>query len=423
MNKKFIGVIAASILFAACGQHGEQAAKADILKADLDTTVSPAEDFFDYANGGWMKKNPIPADETSWGIAQLVQQELYNRLLHINEDAAGKHAKSGVTQQIGDFWATAMDTVAIEKAGIEPLKAELAKINALQTPKDVMTQAVHMHTYGVGVFFDEGVSQDSKNSDAEAYYMTQGGIGLPNRDYYFNTDPRTTKIREAYPHYVATMFKLMGVDSNEANKKAAAVVALEAKLAGASRKLEALRDPYANYNKMAISALPKLSPNIDWSTYLKEIGVAHVDSVIIGQPEFYKELDKVISSENIQTLKDYMAFDLVRTFAPYMSKPFVDANFEFYSGIIRGAKQQRPRWKRVLDAEEHAMGEALGQLFAKEYFNEKAKKRYEDIVENVRSAYKARMEKLTWMSDSTKQRAYVKLATLKKKVGYPDKWK
>jgi len=423
MNKKFIGAVAASILFAACGHHAETTAKTDILKADLDTTVSPAEDFFDYANGGWMKKNPIPADETSWGIAQLVQKELYDRLLHINNDAVSKHATSGVTQQIGDFWATAMDTVAIEKAGIEPLKEELAKINALQTPKDVMTQAAHMHTYGVGVFYDEGVSQDSKNSDAEAYYMTQGGIGLPNRDYYFNTDPRTTKIREAYPHYVATMFKLMGVDSNEAAKKATAVIALETKLASASRKLEALRDPYANYNKMAISQLPKLSPNIDWSTYLKEMGVSHVDSVIIGQPEFYKELDKVISSENIQTLKDYMAYDLVRTYAPYMSKPFVDANFDFYSGILRGAKQQRPRWKRVLDAEEHAMGEALGQLFAKEYFNEKAKKRYEDIVENVRSAYKARMEKLDWMTDSTKQKALHKLAAITKKVGYPDKWK
>jgi putative endopeptidase len=293
----------------------------------------------------------------------------------------------------------------------------------MQTPKDVMAQAAHMHTYGVGVFYDEGVAQDEKNSDMNAYYMSQGGIGLPNRDYYFKTDERTTKIRNAYPAYVATIFQLMGIDSNQAKQKAVSVIALETKLAQASRKLEDLRDPYKNYNKMAITSLNKISPAIDWPLYLKTMGVKNIDSVIIGQPEFYKELDKVISTENMQTLKDYMSFHLVRSFAPYLSTPFADANFNFYSKLLRGAKEQRPRWKRVLDAEEGSMGEALGQLFVRDYFSEAAKKRYEDMVENVRNAYKARMEKLTWMSDSTKQKALHKLASIKKKVGYPDKWK
>lgn len=426
MNKKFIAYAAIATFFAACNQpikKQEEKPKEDIITADMDTTVKPGDDFFEYANGGWIKRTPIPGDEAAWGIGELVQKELYTRLQKINNDAAQKDAKSGVTQQIGDFWRTGMDSTAAEKSGIAPLNDELAKIAALKTKEDVMAQAAHMHTYGVGVFFDEGVSQDAKKSDVEAYYMSQGGLGLPNRDYYFNKDERTTKIRDAYPGYIASLFKLMGVDSNQANEKAKNVVALETKLAQQSRTLDALRDPYKNYNKMAISQLHTISPTIAWPAYLQQMGVQHVDSVIVGQPEFYKQLDKVIASTDIQTLKDYMAYNLMRSFGSYLSQPFVDANFNFYSKLIRGVQEQRPRWKRVLDAEEGAMGEALGQLFVKEYFNDKAKARYNQLVENVRTAYKARMEKLDWMSDSTKQKAIHKLMAIKKKVGYPDKWK
>jgi putative endopeptidase len=286
-----------------------------------------------------------------------------------------------------------------------------------------MAYVAYAHENGIGLFFGEGVSQDAMNSEVMAYYLSQGGLGLPNRDYYFNTDERTTKIRNAYPAYVAKMLSLMGNDTAAAKTKAAAIIAIETKLAQASRKLEDLRDPYKNYNKMAISQLKTMSPTIDWPTTLQQMGVKSVDSVIVGQPEFYKQLDKVISTENLQNLKDYMAFHFVRSMAGYLSKPFVDANFDFYSKMIRGAQAQKPRWKRALSAEEGAMGEALGQLFAKEYFNEKAKKRYEDMVENVRNAYKARIEKLDWMTDSTKKKALAKLATITKKVGYPDKWK
>lgn len=424
MNKKFIGTFAIVALLGACkSSDNKDASKGDILVSNMDSTANPADDFFEYANGGWIKKNPIPAEETGWGIANLVQNELFDRLKKINEAAVSKKATSGTDQQIGDFWFSVMDTVSIEKEGINPLKAELDKINSLQNTKDLMAYVADAHSKGVGLFFGEGVSQDAKASDVMAYYMNQGGIGLPNRDYYFNTDERTIKIRNAYPGYITTMFTLMGVDSIEAKKKAAAILAIETKLAKASRKLEDLRDPYANYNKMAISDMKKMSPGIDWPSVLTQMGVKSVDSIIIGQPEFYKELDKVITGENIQNLKDYMCFHLVRSEAAYLSKPFVEANFNFYSKLIRGAQEMRPRWKRALSAEEEAMGEALGQLFAKEYFNEKAKKRYEDMVENVRSAYKARMEKLDWMTDSTKKKALAKLATITKKVGYPDKWK
>ena len=370
-----------------------------------------------------MKRNSIPADETAYGIGELVEKELRNKLLKINEEALKRGDKTGPGQQIGDFWYSAMDTASIEKNGIEPLRPELDKIAAIKTKEDVLTVAAHMHTYGANVFFDEGVSQDPKHSDVEAYMMSQGGLGMPNRDYYFKTDARTLKVRTAYPVYIARMFTLMGVDNKQAEEKAKAILAMETKLAAASRELAALRDPISNYNKKAISHLQDMSPDIAWPKYLDLMGVKHVDSVIVGQPEFYTALGRVITETDIQTLKDYMDFHLVATFASALSKPFVDANFDFYSKTIHGAQEQHPRWRRSLDAEEGAIGEELGQLFVKEYFDATAKARYEQIVENVRNAYKARMEKLDWMSDSTKQKAIHKLMSIHKKVGYPDKWK
>lgn len=425
MNRKLILLLAAAVGFSACTNQEKKRSetKKDIITANIDSTVSPADDFFEYAEGGWIKKNPIPADQTSWGIGYLVQEELYERLRKINEEALREKASSGTGQKIGDFWYSGMDTVSIEKEGIRPLKPEIDRINQASGPKEIMSVAAHLHSIGVGVFFSDFVSQDAKKSDEMAYYLYQGGIGMPNRDYYFNMDERTKAIRDAYPAFVAEILRLTGFPEEEAKSKAQSVIALEIRLAKASRKLEDLRDPYANYNKKAISQLRTLSPSIDWPAHLQEMGVKNIDSVIVGQPGFYKALDQIIQSEDLRTLKDYMIFHLVRSYAPYLSSSFVNAHFDFYSKKIRGAEAQKPRWKRVLDAEENVMGEALGQLFAREYFNEKAKKRYEEIVENVRNAYKHRIENLTWMTDSTKEKALHKLAAIRKKVGYPDKWK
>jgi putative endopeptidase len=422
MNKQILGVVALA-LAASCQPIQEKPAKDDALASHLDTTVNPANDFFDYANGGWIKRNPIPGDESNWGVGELVQKELYEKLRTINEEAEKRADKTGSGQQIGDFWHSAMDSAAIEQNGISPLKPELDKIAAMQTKADVMTQAAHMHEYGAGVFFSEGVGQDSKNSEVMAYGMNQGGLGLPNRDYYFNTDPRTTGIRNAYPGYITTVLTHMGIDSVTAKAKAAKIIEFETGLAKASRKLEDLRDPYKNYNKYAISQLNKMSPSTDWPNMLKIIGVKNVDSVIVGQPEFFSALDKLIAKTDMQTLKDYMSFHLVREYSSYLSKPFFDASFNFYGKTIRGAKEPRPRWKRALDVEQGVIGESLGKLFVKEYFSDKAKARYENMVENVRTAYKHRIEKLDWMTDSTKQKAIHKLMAIKKKVGYPDKWK
>jgi putative endopeptidase len=395
----------------------------DILAENIDTTINPADDFFAYANGFWLKHNPIPGDETSWGIGQLVNEEIYSRKLKINEAAAAKSNAKGIDQQIGDFWKAAMDTVAIEKQGLSPLQAELTAIQNTTDLPSLLNQAAKMHAYGVGVFFGEGVSQDAKNSELMSYQLWQGGLGLPSRDYFFNTDERSVKIKIAYTPYVKTIFTLMGTESSVADNKAQAIVAFEEALAKNSRKLEALRDPYANYNKMSIAELNKLTSAINWQSIIATIGLKKVDTIIVGQPEFLVALNALLKSTDIQTLKDYMSFHLVNDYASYLSAAFANAKFDFYGKVIRGAKAQRPRWKRVLDAEEGAMGEALGQLFAKEYFNETAKKRYEDMVENVRDAYKARIEKLTWMTDSTKQKALAKLSAITKKVGYPEKWK
>ena len=424
MNKLFPGVVALAVMAASCNPSApKQDAKADILAAHLDTTVRPNDDFFAYANGGWMKNNPIPNEETTFGVGELVQRELNEKLRHISEEAEKKGEKSGSGQQIGDFWHSAMDSAGIEKNGIEPLKAELDKIAAIKTPKDVMMQAAHMHTYGAGVFFGEGVGQDEKNSSVMAYGMQQGGLGMPSRDYYFNTDARAMKVRNAYPVFITRIFTNMGIDSVQAKKKAAAIIALETAMAKSSRKLEDLRDPYKNYNKFAISQLTKIAPHTEWPTYIAVIGVKNIDSVIVGQPEFYTALDKLINTTDVQTLKDYLTFHLISSFSSCLSKPYFDASFDFYNKTIRGQKEPRPRWRRALDAEQGAIGESLGQLFVKEYFTPKAKERYEQMVENVRSAYKNRIQKLDWMSDSTKQKAISKLNSIKKKVGYPDKWK
>ncbi len=424
--RQLIAAITIATIFAACNnathQSEDNKTKEDILKAHVDTSIHPGDDFFVFANGRWIKENPIPSDETSWGIADLVDNELYTRKLAICE-AAAKKSQTPIEAMIGNFWQSGMDTIAINKEGIQALREELSAISALETAEQITSYTAQMHRYGVGVFYSEGVGQDAKSSDVMAYYISQGGLGLPNRDYYFNTDVRTAKIRDAYPSYIAKLFGLMGDDTATAKTKALAVVAFETKLAKASRKLEDLRDPYRNYNKMSLEALNKNYPNSQWAATLKAIGVQQVDSVIVGQPEFLQALNTLIKTEKVATMKDYMAFHLMSNFSPFLSDDFASANFDFYSKLIRGAKEMRPRWKRVLDAQERAMGEAIGQLFVKEYFSEKAKKRYEDMVENVRNAYRARIEKLDWMTDSTKQKALVKLAGITKKVGYPDTWK
>ncbi len=420
--KKISGFFIACTFLFSCSNNDTKP-KTDLLASNLDTTVSPADDFFMYANGGWIKKTPMPESESGWGIGNLVQDEIYNRLKKINENAVAEKAADGtVSQKIGDFWQSAMDTVALDKAGLSALKDDIAKIDAIQDAAGLLTVAADLKQKGVNCLFNDYVGQDDKNSESMAYKLDQGGLGMPNRDYYFKTDDRTVKVRKAFQDYLVKTFKQFGNDSATAQLNATAVYSLETKLANASRKLEDLRDPYLNYNKMDIATLTKTAANINWADFFKNTGITKIDSVIVGQPEFYTALSNEIKNTSIADWKNYLKFHLVQSNSGYLDKTSFD-NFFAYRQSLSGAKEPRPRWKRVLDAEEGAMGEALGQLFVKEYFNETAKKRYTDMVEAVRDALKERITKLSWMTDSTKQKAFAKLAKISKKVGYPDKWK
>jgi putative endopeptidase len=408
---------------AACQNNDTKPPRPDVVAANMDTTVKPGDDFFLYTNGGWIKNNPIPDEESRWGIGNMVNEELYKRVLTINEKAVADSATGGNSKKLSDFWLSAMDTTFIEQTGIKPLQPELDKINALQDIPSLMQLIADWEVKGISPAFSAFIFQDAKNSEQMALYLYQGGLGLPNRDYYFNTDARTTNIRTEYVKHLAKMFQLLGDDTTTAANNATTVMKLETRLAKVSRKLEALRDPYANYNKFAVTDLKKLTPAVDWKAWMTNIGAGKVDSVIVGQPEFYKELQAVLTTVPLNDWKTYLRWNLVNESAQYLSTPFANQDFEFYSKTIRGVKKQRPRWKRVLDTQKGVMGELVGQLFVKEYFNETAKKRYSDMVEAIRTALKDRINKLDWMSDSTRQKALHKLATMKKKVGYPDKWK
>ena len=270
-----------ALVLLACNHSGMED-KTDFLAADIDTTVSPANDFFSYANGGWIKKNPIPDAESSWGLGNLVQDEIYDRLKKVNADAVDQKAtEQSTTQQIGDFWYSAMDSAGIEKNGLIPLQPELDSISASRTLEDLAQETAAIHNIGINVLFADYVDQDAKNSETMVYELAQGGLGLPNRDYYFKTDEKTVNVRKAFTEYLFRTFKQLGSDSATATKKASAVLELETRLAKASRKLADLRDPYKNYHKMDLASLQKLSPHFNWSIYLHRIGISKLDSVVV----------------------------------------------------------------------------------------------------------------------------------------------
>ncbi|MGI4833785.1 MAG: M13 family metallopeptidase [Janthinobacterium lividum] len=408
------------------GPSAGTAGKPDVLQAALDTTVAPGDDFFTYANGTWLQHHPIPASESSWGIGREVQNEVYAQLRTISQQAAGARAAAGSAQQkIGDFWAVGLDSARADKLGAQPIQPELARIAALKLPGDVPGEIARLVPLGVNALVGPNVQQDAKHSDQMALSLWQAGLGLPNRDYYFNTDARTTKIRAQYLRHVANTFKLLGQDSAAAKASAAKVMALETALAKSSRKLEALRDPYANYHKMTPAQLDKLTPglSVSWQTWLGQMGVPAQDSVIVGQPEFYQTAGQLLITKPLADWQAYLSWQVAHRFSPTLSQAFADENFHFYGTILRGATAQRPRWKRVLDMEERALGDDLGQLFVKEYFKPEAKERYQKLVANIVSSFSEHIQRLDWMSDTTKRTAEAKLRQITRKVGYADKWK
>lgn len=393
----------------------------DPLVTNRDTLVNPADDFFKYANGGWFKKNPIPSTEQSNGIFRTIADTINNQIKQICEKSAlDESAQVGSNKQkIGDFYASGMDSIAINKAGISPLKSEFAKIDAIKDIPTLVTSIAHLHTIGASPAFSFYVGQDDKISTKYALFLGQGGLGLGNRDYYFNTDEQTVKIRTEYVKHLQAMLKLIG--QNEAG--ATSIMKLETDLAKASRKLEDLRDPVKNYNKMTVASLGKITSNINWNSIFPVLGVAKADSVIVGQPEFYKALNTFVKSYSIDDWKTYLKWDLVNSYAPYLNSTIEKQNFKFYSTVMNGVAKQKPRWKRVVGQTDGYLGELIGQVYVAEYLPKGSKEKLLEIGNNIRDVYADHIKKLDWMSAATKVKALNKLSKIVMKVGYPDKWK
>lgn len=395
----------------------------DVVASNVDTTVNPAEDFFAFANGAWLAAHPIPASESRWGIGNVLQEDIYLKMRQVSENAAKANATKGSAEQkIGDFWSAGMDSSAVEANGLKPIQPELDLITAINSVPALVDAVVALRKGGLSPLYSSYVYQDEKQSDKNALYMYQGGLGLPDRDYYFNKDARTGNIRKSYKEHLAKMLVLLGEPEKTATQKADRVFEIESFLASKHRRLEDLRDPHANYNKMTIAELGKLSPSLGWTKNIAAMGFT-TDTVIVGQPEFFQQLEAALKKFGIDDWKNYLRYQLVTEVASYLPASFSEENFNFYGVVLSGAKEQRPRWKRVLDAQEDALGEALGQLFVKSFFPETAKKRYSDMVEAVRVAFDEQIEELDWMTPETKTQTKAKLKRVSKKVGYPDKWK
>jgi putative endopeptidase len=391
----------------------------DVVAKNVDTTISPDEDFFLFAVGKWIKENPIPNAYSNWGIGNLVQEQIWKQLKEINENEAKKETK------IGNFYKAAMDSISIEKQGIKALEKELNWISSIQNMEQLAEITAYLHQISVPVFFDFGIYQDLVNSEKNIIYLYQGGLGLPNRDYYFNYDNVTQKIRNEYKNNFITSLLNETIKENEAYSTAQVlkVYQLEENLAKNSRKLEELRDTYANYNKKSIQDLIKITPNFNWKLYFKKLNIKDIDSIIVGQPEFFVAFNQQIKTQDLNTIKDYLKFMLINSYATYLNKEIDQTEFNFYSKLIKGKKEQLPRWKRALIWEEDAMGEELGKVYVKENFSKATKERYLNIVKNVVKAYEIRIKNLDWMSQETKIKAIEKLNKITYKVGYPDKWK
>lgn len=397
----------------------------DPLITNRDTTVSPTVDFFHYANGGWFKKHPIPNTESSNGIFRMIGDTINAQIKDICEKSAKntEAVKGSNEQKIGDFYASGMDTLAIEKSGLKPLAMDFAKIEAINDVSSLVNTIGYLHTIGASPAFSFYVSQDDKISSKHALFFSQGGLGLGSRDYYFNTDEQTTKIRNEYVKHLQAMMLLIGNDPVAAKSASNTILKLETDLAQNSRKLEAMRDPIKNYNKMALSQFKAITPDIAWENVLPKLGVAIADTVIVGQPEFYKGLNKIVTSYSLADWKIYLKWDLVNTYASYLNNAIEKQNFAFYSTIMNGVKEQKPRWKRIVEQTDGSLGELVGQVYVSDYLPKGSKEKLLEIGNNIRDVYAEHIKKLDWMSEVTKQKALRKLSKIVMKVGYPDKWK
>jgi putative endopeptidase len=389
---------------------------------DMDLSVQPQVDFYQYANGGWLRRNPVPGDHGTWGEFDALESSNEAILHSILEKSAAAKTSDFVVKLVGDFYFSGMDTATIDAVGAAPLKAALDQIDAMQSVAEIVPEVARLHHLGVGVCFGFGSEQDPKNSAMMIGGWGQGGLGLPNRDYYLRTDADSAKLREQYLAHVAKMLRLAGDAEADARAKAEAIMRLETSLAKGSKSDVDLRDPVANYHLMALGSIEKLAPHFDWGAYFGGIGLAVPASVDIGQPEYLQALDAQIAGTPLADWKAYFRWHLIHDNSPFLSAPFVAENFAFYGKTLTGTPVERERWRRVLAEVDDNAGEALGQLYVAEAFPPASKARMLAMVANIRRALHDRLEKLEWMDDATRAAALRKLDALGVKVGYPDKW-
>jgi putative endopeptidase len=409
---------------AAMGQDAAKQSK-PIDLVNLDTSIKPGNDFFHYANGAWLKNNPIPAAFDQWGSFNILADHNNDVLHEILDDAANdKSAPAGSNKKkIGDFYATGMDSAAIEALGYKPIEGELNRIAAINDFDGIQKEISFLHSEYNQVLFGFGSEQDPKNSTEVIGEIHQGGLGLPDRDYYFAQDARSKTIREEYVKHIIAMFKLIGVDEASASASAQSILAFETQLAKASRTRAALRDPDKNYNKMTQEELAKLAPSFKWVRFFTEIGWTTPGSVDVGQPEFFQQIDTLVKTASLADWKNYLCWKVLSNAASALSSPFVAENFHFRGTILTGAKEMQPRWKRIRGVIDGMLGEALGEVYVAKAFPPEAKARALELVKNIRLALHQHIGQLTWMDDATKQAAVKKLDAITVKIGYPDKWR
>ena len=387
----------------------------------MDSSIRPQDNFFLYANGTWLKQVKIPASQSGWGSFYLLEDSSLARM-HFLLDSISQvvsTVKNSPAQQVADLYFSGMDSAGIETRGWQPVKPELDSINAIADSHGILREIAREYAINHGPFFNFYVTPDERNSAFYAAHFDQGGLGMPNRDYYFNQDTSIQKIRNAYKLLATRLFMLSGADSAKAWSQATSVLTLETAMAKASKAPEQLRDPVANYNKIPVSKLDAIMPG--W-TFLLQNMMIHTDTVIVGQPAYFKELGILFQKSSLSDIKNYLSFHVLFDDAPYLSKAFVDTRFA-YSKLLSGQKVMRERWKRMTSLVDEQLGDALGQLYVAKYFPPQAKERMIELVNNLQSTYAERIQQLDWMSDSTKQKALVKLRAIVKKIGYPDKWK
>ena len=414
-------LIGASLAFASCKNNTDSSSYFDT--AGMDTSVHPGDNFFMYANGTWIKNSVIPDDQSGWGSFYTLYDENLKKMRTILDELSAKsdHKPGSNEQKVGDFYASGMDTAAIEKAGYDPLKPMLAKIDAVKDHKELISLLATSYTEGDGALIGIYVGADERNSAKNILSLYQTGLTLPEKDYYTKTDAATAEKREKLIEHITNLFVLTGVDKTMATQQATAVLKLETAIAASHLAPVELRDPIKNYNKMSVTDLQKMSPNINWSNSLQQMGI-QTDSVNVAQPAYYKTLSALLASQSIDVWKSKVKFDYISSNASLLSKAFVDERFSF-NKLFSGAKTQEDRWKKMVNRTDNGLKDLLGQIFVQKYFPGEAKKRMDELVNNLQIAFDKRIAQLDWMSDTTKQKAKEKLSAIMKKIGYPDQWK